>query len=74
MKLATKRKTNRKIEHLYKAIATMRSQQDPNSEKTQVQCVVEILERDYGVSVTDNQRKTIGRRIREFNAGQSDNQ
>jgi len=52
----------------------MRSQQDPNSEKTQVQCVVEILERDYGVSVTDNQRKTIGRRIREFNAGQSDNQ
>ena len=73
MKQATKQKTDKKIviEHLFKAIATMRSQQGPNSVKEKVQCVVEILERDYGVSVTDNQRKTIGRSIREFNAGQS---
>jgi len=71
MKRATKRKTNRKIEHLYKAIATMRSQQGRNTAKMQqVQCVVDILKSDYGVSVTDNERKTIGRRIREFNAGQ----
>jgi hypothetical protein len=63
----------KKIEHLYKAIATMRSEQGHNTAKTEVQCVVEILERDYGVSVTDNQRKTIGRRIREFNAGQCGN-
>jgi hypothetical protein len=76
MKQARKRK---KIEHLYKAIATMRSEQGHNSAKgqvqpvakEQVQRVVEILKSDYGVSVTDNQRKIIGRRIKEFNAGQS---
>jgi hypothetical protein len=60
----------RKIEHLYKAIATMRSEQGPNGGKGQVQRVVEILKRDYGVSVPDNLHKTIGKRIREFNAGQ----
>jgi hypothetical protein len=58
------------IEHLYKAIATMRSQQSHKSANEQVQRVVEILERDFGVSVPDNLHKTIGRRIREFNAGQ----
>ena len=60
----------RKIEHLYKAIATMRSEQGPNGGKGQVQRVVEILKRDYGVSVPDNLHKIIGRRIREFSAGQ----
>ena len=59
-----------KIEHLYKAIATMRSEQGHNGGKTQVQRVVEILKRDYGVSVSDSLRSTIGKRIREFNAGQ----
>jgi hypothetical protein len=58
------------IEHLYKAIAKMQSQQGHNRAKSQVQRVVEILKRDYGVSVPDNLHKTIGRRIREFNAGQ----
>jgi len=45
MKQATKQKTDKKIviEHLFKAIATMRSQQGPNSAKGQVQRVVEIL-------------------------------
>jgi hypothetical protein len=71
MKQATKQKT---IEHLYKAIATMRSQQSPNGGKGQVQRVVEILKRDYGVSVPDSLHKTISRRIREFNAGQRANQ
>jgi hypothetical protein len=73
MKQATKQKTNKKIviEHLYKAIATMRSQQGHNSEKGQVQRVVEIRKRDYDVSVPDSLYKTIGRRIREFNARQS---
>jgi hypothetical protein len=68
-----KRKTNRKIvvEHLYKAIANMRSEQGHNSAKSQVQRVVEILKRDYGVSVPDRLHKTIGRRIREFDARQS---
>ena len=47
----------------------MRSQQVHNSRKGQVQRVVEILIRDYGVSVPDSLHKTIGRRIREFNAG-----
>ena len=71
MKQPTRQKTNKKIviEHLYKAIATMRSQQVHNSRKGQVQRVVEILIRDYGVSVPDSLHKTIGRRIREFNAG-----
>ena len=67
MKQARKRK---KIEHLYKAIATMRSEQGHNTVKEQAQRVVEILKRDYGVSVPDNLHKTIGKRIREFNAGQ----
>ena len=67
MKRAMKRK---KIEHLYKAIVTMRSEQGHNSAKEQVQRVVEILKCDYGVSVPDSLRNTIGRRIREFNAGQ----
>jgi hypothetical protein len=68
----TKEKTNKKIviEHLYKAIATMRSQQSHRSAKEQVQRVVEILKRDYGVSVPDSLHKTIRRRIKEFNAGQ----
>jgi hypothetical protein len=72
MEQPKKQKTNKKIviEHLYKAIATMRSQQGHNSAKEKIQCVVEILKRDYGVSVEDNLHKTIGRRIREFNAGQ----
>jgi RecB family endonuclease NucS len=63
MKQATKQKTDKKIviEHLFKAIATMRSQQGPNSAKGQVQRVVEILKRDYGVSVPGSLRKTIGR-------------
>jgi hypothetical protein len=72
MKQPTRQKTNKKIviEHLYKAIATMRSQQGHNSKKGQVQCVVEILKRDYGISVPDRLHNTIGRRIKEFNAGQ----
>ena len=72
MKQPTKQKTNKKIviEHLYKAIATMRSRQGHNSAKEQVKRVVEILKRDYGVSVPDSLHNTIGRRIREFNAGQ----
>ena len=60
----------RKIEHLYKAIATMRSEQGHNTVKDQAQRVVEILKRDYGVSVSDNLHKFIGRRIKQFNAGQ----
>jgi hypothetical protein len=52
----------------------MRSQQGDNGGKTQVQRVVEILKRDYGVSVPDSLHKTIGKRIREFNAGQRANQ
>ena len=72
MKQPTRQKTNKKIviEHLYKAIATMRSQQGHNSKKGQVQCVVEILKRDYGISVPDRLHNTIRRRIKEFNAGQ----
>jgi len=68
----TKQRGNKKIviEHLYKAIATMRGEQDHNSAKERVQRVVEILKRDYGVSVPDSLHNTIGRRIREFNAGQ----
>jgi hypothetical protein len=61
----------RKIEHLYKAIATMRSEQGHNTVKEQAQRVVEILKRDYGVSVPDSLHSTIGKRIREFNAGQN---
>jgi hypothetical protein len=60
----------RKSEHLYKAIATMRSEQGHNTVKEQAQRVVEILKCDYGVSVPDNLHKIIGRRIREFSAGQ----
>ena len=76
MEQATKQKRNKQIviEHLYKAIATMRSQQGPNGGKGQVQRVVEILKRDYGVSVPHSLPKTVGRRIREFNAGQRANQ
>jgi len=59
------------IEHLYKTIATMRSQQDHNSEKGQVQRVVEILKREFGISVSNSLHKTLGRRIREFDAGQN---
>jgi hypothetical protein len=61
----------KKIEHLYKAIATMRSEQGHNSVKERVQRVVEILKCDYGVSVPDNLHGMIVRRIREFNAAQS---
>ena len=68
MKQARKQK---RIEHLYKAIATMRSEQGHNTVKERVQRVVEILKRDYGVSVPDRLHKTIGRRIREFDARQS---
>ena len=70
MKQPTRQKTNKKIviEHLYKAIATMRSQH--NSKKGRVQCVVEILKRDYGISVPDRLHNTIRSRIKEFNAGQ----
>ena len=73
MEQATKQKRNKQIviEHLYKAIATMRSQQGPNGGKGQVQRVVEILKRDYGVSISDSLHRMIGKRIREFNAGQS---
>ena len=60
----------RKIEHLYKAIAIMRTEQGHNTFKEQAQRVVEILKRDYGVSVSDNLHKFIGRRIKQFNAGQ----
>ena len=60
----------RKIEHLYKAIATMRSEQGHNTVKEQAQRVVEILKRDYGVSISDSLHRMIGKRIREFNAGQ----
>jgi hypothetical protein len=67
VKQARKRK---KIEHLYKAIATMRSEQGQNSAKGQVQRVVEILKRDYGVSVPGSLHRMIGRRIKQFNAGQ----
>jgi len=59
------------IEHLYKTIATMRSQQDHNSEKGQVQRVVEILKREFGISVSNSLHKTLGRRIRKFDAGQN---
>jgi hypothetical protein len=58
----------RKIEHLYKAIAIMRSEQGHNTVKEQAQRVVEILKRDYGVSVPDSLRRMVGRRIKEFNA------
>jgi predicted DNA-binding ribbon-helix-helix protein len=58
------------IEHLYKAIAKMRSQQGDNDGNAKVQRVVEILKRDYGVSVPYSLHKTVGRRIREFDAGQ----
>jgi len=58
------------IKHLYKAIAKMRSLNVHHSGEVQIQRVVEILERDYDVSVPDSLHKTIGRRIREFNAGQ----
>jgi len=64
------KRKQKKIEHLYKAIVTMRSEQGHNTVKEQVQRVVEILKRDYGVSVPDSRRNTIGHRIREFNAGQ----
>jgi hypothetical protein len=64
----------KKIEHLYKAIATMRSEQGHNTFKEQAQRVVEILKRDYGVSVSDTLHRMIGRRIREFNAGKRANQ
>jgi hypothetical protein len=67
MKQAMKRKRI-VIEHLYKAIATMRSEQGHNTAKEQVQRVVEILKCDYGVSVPDNLHRTIGKRIKEFNA------
>jgi hypothetical protein len=67
VKQARKRK---KIEHLYKAIVAMRSEQGHNSTKEQLQRVVEILKRDYGVSVPDTLHRMIGKRIREFNAGQ----
>ena len=73
MKQPAKQKTNRKIviEHVYKAIATMRSQQGHKSAKGQVRRVVEILKRDYGVSVPKSLHKTISRRIREFDSGQT---
>jgi hypothetical protein len=71
MKQARKQKTT--IEHLYKAIATMRNEQG-HKRVGQVQRVVEILKRDYGVSVPDSLHSTIGKRIREFNAGQRANQ
>ena len=67
MKQARKRKV---IEHLYKAIAIMRSEQGHNTVKEQAQRVVEILKRDYGVSVPNSLHSTIGKRIREFNKGQ----
>jgi hypothetical protein len=60
----------RKIEHLYKAIATMRSEEGHSTVKEQAQRVVEILKRDYGVSVPDSLHRMIGKRIGEFNAGQ----
>jgi len=63
-------KQRRKIEHLYKAIAIMRSEQGYNNVKEQAQRVVEILKRHYGVSVPDTLHITIGKRIREFNKGQ----
>jgi hypothetical protein len=56
------------IEHLYKAIATMRSQQDHNSEKGQSSA---SLKREYGISVPNSLHKTLGRRIREFEARQN---
>ena len=59
------------IEYLYEPIATMRSEQRHNGTRGQVQHVVEILKRDYGVSVPDRLHKTIGPRIRKFNTGQS---
>jgi hypothetical protein len=49
----------------------MRSQQDHNSEKGQVQRVVEILKREFGISVSNSLHKTLGRRIRKFDAGQN---
>ena len=59
------------IEHLNKAIAKMRHHRGDNGGKTQIERVVETLKRDYSVSVSDSQYKTIGRRIREFNAEQN---
>jgi hypothetical protein len=70
MDQTAKQKTNKKIEHLYEAIAKMRSEQRHNGTRGQVQHLIEILKSDYGVSVPDSLHKTIGRRIREFNAGQ----
>ena len=64
-------KTNPKvvIEHLYKAIAKVRSQHRHDSVKAQARYVIEILKRDYGVSVPDSLQNIIARRIKEFNAG-----
>ena len=49
----------------------MRSEQGHNTVKEQAQRVVEILKRDYGVSISESLLRMIGKRIREFNAGQS---
>jgi len=55
------------MEHLWQAIAKMRSeQQEQNRGKTQLQRVIEILDEQHGVSVPDGLHRTIGRRIREF--------
>jgi len=48
----------------------MRSEQGHNTVKEQAQRVVEILKCDYGVSVPDSLHRMIGRRIKQFNAGQ----
>jgi DNA-binding CsgD family transcriptional regulator len=58
------------IDHLYKAIAKVRSQHRHDSVRAQVRYVIEILKRDYGVSVPDSLQKTIARRIKDFNMGQ----
>jgi hypothetical protein len=70
MDQTAKQKTNKKIEHLYEAIAKMRSEQRHNGTRGQLQHVIEILKSDYGISVPDTLHKTIGRRIKEFKAGQ----
>jgi hypothetical protein len=48
----------------------MRSEQRHNGTRGQLQHVIEILKSDYGISVPDTLHKTIGRRIKEFKAGQ----
>jgi hypothetical protein len=59
------------IENLYQAIANVRSQYRHESVRAQARYVIEILKRDYGVSVPVRLQKTIARRIKEFSEGKN---